>query len=96
MGKLPTYDEEMESYKEQARAAGKVVRYVGSVDVPTTQDDIATEISKMPQVYQGAYITISAARSSASHEGFLHDIRVPSARANITKIRPGVTSPLRC
>ena len=33
MTKLPEYDSEMESYKVQAKEAGKVVRYVGSVDV---------------------------------------------------------------
>jgi len=33
MSKLPQYDGEMEYYKEKAKEAGKVVRYVGSVDV---------------------------------------------------------------
>ncbi len=50
------------------------------------EDDKATEISRMPQIYQGAYVTISAARSSGSHEGFLHNIQVPSADAHLFKI----------
>jgi len=46
----------------------------------------ATEIAKMPQIYRGAYITISAARSKSSDEGFLHDIQVPSINATIFKM----------
>lgn len=46
----------------------------------------ATEIAKMPQIYRGAYVTISAARSKSSDEGFLHDIQVPSINASIFKI----------
>ncbi|KAE8442219.1 hypothetical protein EG329_003748 [Mollisiaceae sp. DMI_Dod_QoI] len=46
----------------------------------------ATEIAKMPQIYRGAYITISAARSKSSDEGFLHDIQVPSKDASIFKM----------
>lgn len=46
----------------------------------------ATEIAKMPQIYRGAYITISAARSQSSDEGFLHDVQVPSTNASIFKM----------
>lgn len=46
----------------------------------------ATEIAKMPQIYRGAYVTISAARSKSSDEGFLHDIQVPSISASIFKM----------
>jgi homoserine dehydrogenase len=35
MSKLPNHDEEMETYKKEAKWANKVVRYVGSVDVPS-------------------------------------------------------------
>jgi Heterokaryon incompatibility protein (HET) len=48
--------------------------------------DIAREIAKMPQIYNNAHVTISAARSSSSHDGFLHDLSVPSAQAAIFKI----------
>lgn len=33
MGKLHDHDEEMEKYKEEAKSASRVVRYVGSIDV---------------------------------------------------------------
>lgn len=33
MSKLPNHDREMETYKTEAKAANKVVRYIGSVDV---------------------------------------------------------------
>jgi hypothetical protein len=46
----------------------------------------ATEIAKMPQIYRGAYVTISAARSQSSDEGFLQDIQVPSVNASIFKM----------
>ena len=44
MDNLPTYDGEMEGYNEKARAAGKVVRYVGSVDVPAAQVKVSLEM----------------------------------------------------
>jgi Heterokaryon incompatibility protein (HET) len=53
------------------------------------QDDnaeMATEIAKMPHIYRGAYVTLSAARSRGSDEGFLHDIHVPSVNASIFKM----------
>ena len=46
----------------------------------------ANEIAKMPQIYRGAFITISAARSKSSDEGFLHDIHVPSEGASIFRM----------
>ncbi|PQE09646.1 HET domain-containing protein [Rutstroemia sp. NJR-2017a WRK4] len=46
----------------------------------------AIEIAKMPEIYRGAYVTISAARSTGSNQGFLHDIQVPSVEANIFKM----------
>ena len=44
MSKLPTYDGEMEGYKEQAKSAGKVVRYVGSVNLSTAQVKVGLEL----------------------------------------------------
>jgi homoserine dehydrogenase len=44
MSKLPTYDGEMEGYKEQAKLAGKVVRYVGSVDVAKSEVKVGLEM----------------------------------------------------
>jgi homoserine dehydrogenase len=44
MSKLPTYDAEMEGYKEQAKSAGKVIRYIGSVDVLTSQVKVGLEM----------------------------------------------------
>jgi homoserine dehydrogenase len=44
MSKLPTYDAEMEGYKELAKSAGKLVRYVGSVDVSTAQVKVGLEM----------------------------------------------------
>jgi hypothetical protein len=46
----------------------------------------ATEIAKMPQIYRGAHVTISAARSKSSDDGFLHDVQVPSIDANVFKL----------
>lgn len=39
--------------------------------------DIAQEISQMPQIYKNSFITISAARARHSNEGFLHDMSSP-------------------
>jgi hypothetical protein len=53
------------------------------------QDDkteMALEIAKMPYIYRGAYVTISAARSNSCDQGFLHDIQVPSIDASIFKM----------
>lgn len=53
------------------------------------QDDLiktAREIALMPQIYKNAHITISAARSSSSYEGFLHDVSAPSARAKAFRL----------
>lgn len=44
------------------------------------QDDAlekSIEISKMPDIYAGAYVTLSATRSATANEGFLHDLRRP-------------------
>ena len=38
MQKLPDYDSEMESYKTNAEKEGKVVRYVGSIDARSEED----------------------------------------------------------
>ena len=46
----------------------------------------ANEIAKMPEIYRGAYVTISAARSKNSDEGFLHDIQLPSDDAIVFKM----------
>lgn len=57
------------------------------------QDDsigAAKEIALMPQIYQNAHVTISAARSSDSHDGFLHELSVPCAQADVFKL------PFRC
>lgn len=44
MEKLPRYDGEMEGYKEDAKKQGKVVRYVGSVDVAKGQVKVGLEM----------------------------------------------------
>lgn len=44
MNKLPEYDGEMESYKIKAKEAGKVVRYVGSVDVASAEVKVALDM----------------------------------------------------
>jgi hypothetical protein len=44
------------------------------------QDDASEksiEISKMPDIYAGAYVTLSATRSATASEGFLHDLHRP-------------------
>lgn len=44
MGKLPQYDGEMEGYKEDAKKQGKVVRYVGSIDVAKGKVKVGLEM----------------------------------------------------
>jgi len=44
MEKLPQYDGEMESYKENAAKAGKVVRFVASVDVAANEVKVGLEM----------------------------------------------------
>jgi len=43
MQKLPEFDAEMETYKDQAAKQGKVVRYVGSVDVAARKVKVGLE-----------------------------------------------------
>jgi hypothetical protein len=53
------------------------------------QDDsgvVAREIALMPEIYQNAHVTLSAARSSSSKEGFLHDLLMPSVQAEVFKL----------
>ncbi|RSM15029.1 hypothetical protein CEP52_001063 [Fusarium oligoseptatum] len=49
-------------------------------------DDKAREINKMPEVYQGALVTLSASCATTCHGGFLHDRFHPA---------PGVALPMR-
>jgi homoserine dehydrogenase len=44
MERLPEFDGEMEGYKEEARRQGKVVRYVGSVDVEKAEVKVGLEM----------------------------------------------------
>ncbi|KIY03697.1 uncharacterized protein Z520_00388 [Fonsecaea multimorphosa CBS 102226] len=44
MAQLPKFDEQMESYKSQAAAQNKVVRYVGSVDVGKGEVKVGLEM----------------------------------------------------
>ena len=44
MQKLPDYDSEMESYKDKAEKEGKVVRYVGSIDVQAKKVKVGLEM----------------------------------------------------
>ncbi|OQV05772.1 hypothetical protein CLAIMM_10446 [Cladophialophora immunda] len=44
MARLPEFDEQMESYKSQAAAQNKVVRYVGSVDVGKAEVKVGLEM----------------------------------------------------
>ncbi len=44
MQRLPEFDGEMESYKDNAAQEGKVVRYVGTVDVPAGKVKVALEM----------------------------------------------------
>jgi homoserine dehydrogenase len=44
MQKLPDFDSEMESYKEKAEKEGKVVRYVGSIDVQSQKVKVGLEM----------------------------------------------------
>jgi homoserine dehydrogenase len=44
MQKLPEFDSEMESYKDNAAKEGKVVRYVGSVDVKAGEVKVGLEM----------------------------------------------------
>ncbi|EEU36980.1 uncharacterized protein NECHADRAFT_86631 [Fusarium vanettenii 77-13-4] len=50
------------------------------------ENDKAREINKMPEVYQGALITLSASCATTCHGGFLHDRLHPA---------PGVALPIR-
>ncbi|KAM0421209.1 hypothetical protein ACHAPT_010929 [Fusarium lateritium] len=54
--------------------------------IQNDQNDKVCELAKMPEIYQGALVTISASCASACTEGFLHD-RSPYA--------PSVAFPLR-
>ncbi|KAF2500437.1 HET-domain-containing protein, partial [Lophium mytilinum] len=49
--------------------------------------DTIRELAAMPDIYQNAYITISAARALNSREGFLGNIVVPSAKAACFRLR---------
>jgi hypothetical protein len=54
------------------------------------QDDIvhiAHEISMMPSIYQNAYITIYAARSSHADQGFLDELVIPSTFSHVFQFR---------
>ena len=44
MQKLPDFDSEMESYKDKAEKEGKVVRYVGSIDVQASKVKVGLEM----------------------------------------------------
>ena len=44
MQKLPDFDSDMESYKDKAEKAGKVVRYVGSIDVQASKVKVGLEM----------------------------------------------------
>lgn len=49
-------------------------------------EDVSAEISRMAQIYQEAYVTVSAARARSVHEGFLSPRRVvaePSVRVSL-------------
>jgi hypothetical protein len=48
--------------------------------------ETAKEIASMPQVYQNAHVTISAARSACCQDGFLHEISMPSAQSEVFKL----------
>ncbi|PMD14523.1 HET-domain-containing protein [Hyaloscypha hepaticicola] len=48
--------------------------------------ETAKEIASMPQIYQNAHVTISAARSARCQNGFLHEISMPSAQAQVFKL----------
>ncbi|KAJ4317343.1 hypothetical protein N0V84_007400 [Fusarium piperis] len=50
------------------------------------EDDKAREINKMPEVYQGALVTLSASCAATCHGGFLHDRPHPA---------PGVALPMK-
>lgn len=41
--RLPQYDEEMDKLKKEAEAEGKVIRYVGSVDIGTKEVKVSLE-----------------------------------------------------
>lgn len=43
MSKLPEHDNEMEKLKEAAAKKGKVVRFVGSIDIPSKQVKVGLE-----------------------------------------------------
>lgn len=43
LARLPEFDDEMEKLKNEAEAEGKVVRFVGSIDVPTGQLKVGLE-----------------------------------------------------
>jgi len=44
MSRLPEFDDEMEAYKDNAAKEGKVVRYVGSVDVTGNKVKVGLEM----------------------------------------------------
>lgn len=41
-------------------------------------EEMTREIANMPQIYKNAQVTISAAPSRGSREGFLHEVQIPS------------------
>ncbi len=43
LARLPDYDDEMEQLKREAAAEGKVVRYVGSIDVASKAVKVGLE-----------------------------------------------------
>lgn len=48
--------------------------------------DKIVEIAKMPQIYQGAELTLSAARAASSGDGFLHRIEYPSMDSTVFQL----------
>jgi hypothetical protein len=51
-------------------------------------DDLekSVEIAKMPYIFEGAYVTLSAARSASAKEGFLHDLHRPDLGAECFRL----------
>lgn len=89
-----SFSELPKSLRDGVLAAWKLsIRLLWVDSLCIIQDDsigIAKDIASMPQIYQNAHVTISAARSSDSQDGFLHELSVPSAQADAFKL------PFRC
>ena len=95
MSKLPDFDDEMESYKSAAAKAGKVIRYLGVIDIPSKTVKVGLEMVEKSSAIAG--LTGSANIMSFRTERYPSPLVVQGAGAGGEVTAMGVTSDLvRC